>query len=146
MSFHVEIISLVSNREGIDQIYVSPVSEPGKKQIRLSDLSEIAHSQRFTPDGSHIIYLSDIGGNEQFRIWSTKTDRGKPICLTPGENLYRQIPFITDDGLKMIYSAGSLEGTRTMLFTQTIEPEKNPTEVFMLNSLATSLTEAYTVF
>jgi len=128
-------IAFISNREGLSQVYIASAGEPEKEPLRLSDKAERALYPRFTPDGKHVLYLSDVGANEEYRIWSASVDGGNPGCLTPEGDLWRDPPLVTDDGSTMIYTAAELKETRTILYTQSLDSE-NPKEVIRLDSRA----------
>ncbi|MFH1436459.1 MAG: prolyl oligopeptidase family serine peptidase, partial [Pseudomonadota bacterium] len=111
-------ITFVSDRDGLSQVYLAQVDKPKDPPVRLTETTERCEFPRFTPDGKHIVYVSDTGGNQRYRIFSVAAGGGEPVCLTPDEGLERHAPFMTADGSTMVYSAGSMEEGKTLIFSQ----------------------------
>jgi len=128
-------LAFVSNREGISAVYAAAVADPSGAPVRLSDLSQRALQPRFTPDGTKVLYLSDVGADEKYRIWSVDAGGGAPVCLTPEGDLWRDPPLVTADGKTMVYTAAELKETETHLYAQPLEAG-GPKEIVALGSRA----------
>ena len=128
MSADSATVAFVSTREGLSQVYVAPAGKTDKEPLRLSKMEERARYPVFTPDGTNVLYLSDVGANEQYRIYSAPAAGGEPACLTPEGDLQRGPPIVTADGSTMFYTAALLEETRTILFSQGLAAE-SPKEI-----------------
>jgi protease II len=136
LSSNGSTIAFVSNREGLSQVYAAPAGDPGKEPARLSDKAERALYPVLSPDGKRVLYVSDAGADERYRIFAAGVDDGgAPECLTPQGDLWRDPPLITDDGAAMLYTAAELKETRTMLYLQPLDA-KVPKEVYKVDSRA----------
>jgi dipeptidyl aminopeptidase/acylaminoacyl peptidase len=114
-------LAFVSSREGISSVYSAPADDPAGAVTRISDTAERALAPRIAPDGKKILYVSDVGANEQFRIYAAEPGK-PPQCLTPEGDLQRDPPVVTGDGSVMFFTAAELKETKTTLFRQALEP------------------------
>lgn len=116
-------LAFVSSREGISSVYSAAANDPAGAVTRLSDTAERALAPRITPDGKTVLYISDVGANEQFRIYAAGAGEA-PRCLTPEGDLQRDPPMVRGDSSVMFFTAAELEETKTTLFSQPLAGTK----------------------
>jgi dipeptidyl aminopeptidase/acylaminoacyl peptidase len=89
-------VLLLSNRDGLPQIYVADASRPDAPARRLFTWSERVNLVGTTPDGKSVLFMSDKGADENWSIFKAGLDGSAPVELTPGEKLNRGQPFLPD--------------------------------------------------
>jgi dipeptidyl aminopeptidase/acylaminoacyl peptidase len=105
----------VSNRDGLPQLYAGNLGKPDDPPTRLVTGSERVSGIRLSPDGKTIYFRMDHGSDENWRIYSLPIAGGTPTLVTPGEEMNRDLPFITDTGA-LVYSARRRVDKTTSVF------------------------------
>jgi dipeptidyl aminopeptidase/acylaminoacyl peptidase len=84
----------LSNRDGIDQLYVADATKADSPATRLFTSSERVTGARVTRDGKAAIYRSDKGADENWSVYRVDLDGQNLTELTPGETLNRDDIFL----------------------------------------------------
>jgi dipeptidyl aminopeptidase/acylaminoacyl peptidase len=99
-------IVLVSNRDGLPQLYVADATRTSSPARRLLESKERVTLDATTPDGKAVLFRMDHGADEKWSIWRVNLDGSDLVDLTPGEPLQRdhaRVPDLAPD--TMYFSA-----------------------------------------
>jgi dipeptidyl aminopeptidase/acylaminoacyl peptidase len=110
-----------SNRDGLWQAYLGDTDKPAGTPKKLTSGNERVTSAHLTPDEKYVLFTSDEGADENFRIFRVGLDGAGLTNLTPGAKLHRDAP--VQPRLKpnlMVYSARDDKDTKTHVFLQDI--------------------------
>jgi dipeptidyl aminopeptidase/acylaminoacyl peptidase len=83
-----------SNRDGVWHGYVADATNPSSAAKKITSGDERITSLQITPDDAYVVYTSDAGADENFRIYRMKPDGSEVTNLTPGATLHRDFPFV----------------------------------------------------
>ena len=96
-------VVLVSNRDGLPQLYVADARRPDSAAQRLFASNERVTLDRTMPDGKSVLFRTDRGADEKWSIWRVNLDGSGLIELTPGEATQRDAAFVADLAPDTIY-------------------------------------------
>jgi dipeptidyl aminopeptidase/acylaminoacyl peptidase len=96
-------VVLVSNRDGLPQLYVADASRPASPARRLLETKERVTLDAITRDGSALLFRSDSGADEKWSAWRVNLDGSGLVQLTPGEPLQRDRVRIPDLAPETVY-------------------------------------------
>jgi dipeptidyl aminopeptidase/acylaminoacyl peptidase len=99
-------VILVSNRDGLPQIYIAEAARPDFPAKRLLEWPERVTLAATTPDGQSLIFQSDKGADENWSIWKVGLDGSAPMELTPGVTMHRDDAFLPDLAPDTVYFSG----------------------------------------
>jgi dipeptidyl aminopeptidase/acylaminoacyl peptidase len=99
-------VVLVSNRDGLPQLYVADVARPESPARRLVESNQRATLDDTTPDGKSILFRTDQGADEKWSIWRVNLDGSNAVELTPGERIQRDGAHVPDLAPDTIYFSG----------------------------------------
>jgi dipeptidyl aminopeptidase/acylaminoacyl peptidase len=83
-----------SNRDGNWQGYVGEVDKPNAAPKKLTEGTERIASLQVTSDGKTLVWTSDTGADENYRIYKANADGTGATNLTPKATLHRDVPHI----------------------------------------------------
>lgn len=85
-------VSWLAPVDGVMNVWVAPIANPGAAKAVTKENKRGLQSYFWAPDGAHIIYLQDSGGNENFRVHSVAIATLKDVALTKaGDKVRAQI-------------------------------------------------------
>jgi dipeptidyl aminopeptidase/acylaminoacyl peptidase len=93
----------LSNRDGIDQLYVADATKADSPATRLFTSAERVTGARVTRDGKAVVFRSDKGADENWSISRVDLDGKNLTELTPGETLNRDDIFLPARASTMMY-------------------------------------------
>lgn len=96
-------VVMVSNRDGLPQLYVADAARPDSPAKRLFESKERVVLDRTTPDGESVLFRSDRGADEKWSIWRVDLDGSGLTELTPGERIQRDQAHVPDLAPETIY-------------------------------------------
>ncbi|HEX8698506.1 MAG TPA: prolyl oligopeptidase family serine peptidase [Myxococcaceae bacterium] len=96
-------VILVSNRDGLPQIYTADAARTDSPVKRLATWTERMTITGTTPDGKALLFRSDKGADENWSIWKMNLDGSAPVELTPGEKLNRDGAIVPDLAPDTVY-------------------------------------------
>ncbi|MEG3181210.1 S9 family peptidase [Sphingomonas sp. LT1P40] len=82
-------VSWLAPVDGVMNVWVAPIANVGAAKAITKETKRGLQSYFWAPDGQHIIYQQDAGGNENFRIHSVAIADGKDTALTPAVDKVR---------------------------------------------------------
>ncbi|HET7701577.1 MAG TPA: S9 family peptidase, partial [Candidatus Limnocylindria bacterium] len=98
-------VAFAWNTTGTFEIYSAPIER--ERIYQLTDAKERSVSPRWSPDGTQIAFLRDLGGDERFDIWLVDRDGEHERNLTSEPNvMHREIAW-SPDGQRIAYAANS---------------------------------------
>jgi dipeptidyl aminopeptidase/acylaminoacyl peptidase len=96
-------VVLVSNRDGLPQLYVADATRPDSPAQRLFASNERVTLDRTMPDGKSVLFRTDRGADEKWSIWRVNLDGSGLTELTPGEPTQRDTAFVPDLAPETLY-------------------------------------------
>lgn len=84
-------LSWLAPKDGVLNIYVAPIDDIENAKVITNDDYRGIRQHFWAENASHIIYLQDKGGDENFHAYSVDLETGKSIDLTPYEGARAQI-------------------------------------------------------
>ena len=94
---------LISNRDGLPQLYVADATRPDSPARRLFESKERVRLDATTPDGKAIIFGTDRGADEKWSFWRINLDGTGAFELTPGERMQRDGAHVADNAPDTVY-------------------------------------------
>jgi acetyl esterase/lipase len=85
-------VLFASSRDGNRQYYLADVLKPSAPPIALTHGPERAAGGVLMRDGKSVLFLRDVGADENYRIFKVDLDGKNETCLTPGPALRRSPP------------------------------------------------------
>jgi dipeptidyl aminopeptidase/acylaminoacyl peptidase len=89
-------VLIVSNRDGLPQLYVADATRPDSPARRLFASKERVKLDAPTPDGKALLFSTDRGADEKWSIWRVNLDGSGAVELTPGESMQRDGASVPD--------------------------------------------------
>jgi dipeptidyl aminopeptidase/acylaminoacyl peptidase len=119
-----------SNRDGLWQAYLGDIDKPQAAPKKLTSGGERVMSARLTPDDKYVLFTSDEGADENFRIFRVGLDGSGLTNLTPGPKAHRDTPVVPRHKPQlMVYSARENKEQTARVFVQSIAGGE-PKEVY----------------
>jgi dipeptidyl aminopeptidase/acylaminoacyl peptidase len=84
-------LSWIAPSNGVLNVWVAPASNPADARVLTKETKRPIRQHFWAPDSSMILYINDVGGNEDFLLYGVKVTGGDPINLTPFEKTTAQI-------------------------------------------------------
>ncbi|HEV7287560.1 S9 family peptidase [Sphingomonas sp.] len=85
-------VSWLAPVDGVMNVWVAPIGNLGAAKAVTKEAKRGLQNYFWAPDGAHIIYLQDAGGNENFRVHSVDIATLKDTALTKaGDKVRAQI-------------------------------------------------------
>jgi dipeptidyl aminopeptidase/acylaminoacyl peptidase len=86
---------LASDDKNVLQVWVRPIDKAEAKKI-TSDEKRGIRQYYWPHDGKHILYMQDVGGDENFHLFASELATGKTRDLTPFEGVRAQGIYLED--------------------------------------------------
>lgn len=97
-------ITFVSQRDGIDEIYV--MNADGSSQTRLTDDPGYDGFPTWSPDGRHIAFRSDRDGDHDIYVINADGSNERPLTDNPRDDFE---PAWSPDGRRIVFQSGWLK-------------------------------------
>jgi len=124
-------VVMVSNRDGLPQLYVADAARPDSPAKRLFESKERVVLDRTTPDGKSVLFRSDHGADEKWSIWRVNLDGSGLAELTPGERMQRDQAHVPDLSPETIYfSARKISDVSSAVYAAPAAAPGTAREVF----------------
>ena len=94
-------ILISSNSTGMNQLWKVPLA--GGQPINLTSEEDAVSDGLWAPDSTHIVFNRDYGGNEQYDVFLTTAQGGKPQNLTQSPKARDQAVGFSEDGGSLAY-------------------------------------------
>ncbi|WP_448501002.1 S9 family peptidase [Sphingomonas sp.] len=76
-------VSWVAPVDGVMNLWVAPIATPTQGKAITADKGRGITQYFWAPDGSHVLYIQDQGGNENFHVYAVPAMGGAARDLTP---------------------------------------------------------------
>ena len=84
-------ISWLAPLDGVLNVWVAPADDPAAARPVTRDTGRGIRIYGWAYTAAHIIYLQDVGGDENWRLYAVQLASGEILDLTPLENIHAQI-------------------------------------------------------
>ncbi len=84
-------ISFLAPRDGVLNVWVAPFGRLDEARPVTDDRMRGIRQHFWAPGGTHILYLQDEGGDENWRVHSVDIQSGRQVDLTPLKGVQAQI-------------------------------------------------------
>ena len=84
-------ISWLASLDGVLNVWVAPADNPAAARPVTRDTGRGIRIYGWAYTAAHIIYLQDVGGDENWRLYAVQLASGEILDLTPLENIHAQI-------------------------------------------------------
>lgn len=116
-------VVFASNRDGLPQIYLADVANPGAPATRIVRTTERVPSAYPLPDGKTLIFRSDHGADENWSLFTCGLDGAGLTELTPGARMQRGFPFVPEGAPSTaFYSARRISEADSSLYSVSLSP------------------------
>ena len=78
-------LSWLAPRDGVMNVWVAPTANPEAARALTRETHRGIAQYVWAPDSRHILFIQDVGGNENFRLFSVNVEGGEPRGLTPAQ-------------------------------------------------------------
>ena len=123
-------ISFLAPLDDVLNIWVAPADDPDSAEPITADDDRGIQLYFWMPNATHIVYLQDKGGDENWRAYSVNLESGDTIDLTPIDGVRATINHVSrdrpdvlaiglndrDPRLHDVYLVSALTGERELLF------------------------------
>ncbi|HBS28914.1 MAG TPA: S9 family peptidase [Phycisphaerales bacterium] len=89
-------LSYLAAVDGVLNVWVAPTDEPSRARAITDDKSRGIRQYFWCFNNSHIVYLKDKGGDENWRAYSVNIATGEQKDLTPFDGVAAQIQEVSD--------------------------------------------------
>lgn len=90
-------ISYLQPTDGVLNVWVAPVDEPLNAKPVTNDANRGIRRYQWAYDSRHVIYLQDVGGDEDWKVYSVDVATGEERCLTPYDKIAANIQHASSD-------------------------------------------------
>jgi dipeptidyl aminopeptidase/acylaminoacyl peptidase len=80
-------LSWIAPRDGVLNVWTAPVSDPKNAKPLTSDKSRGIRQYQWAYNSTHVLYVQDLGGDENWKIYSVDVASGAAKDLTPFEEI-----------------------------------------------------------
>ena len=91
------MISWIAPLDGVLNVWVAPVGDLAAAKAMTKDTDRGIRQYFWMPNSTHLVYLQDRGGDENWRAYSVGLATGIEIDLTPFEGVAAQIAHVSRD-------------------------------------------------
>lgn len=84
-------LSWLAPDEGVVNVWVAPTNELASARAITKDRGRGIGSYLWSTDGTHIVYIQDRGGDENFHAYSVNVETGAEVDLTPFDGVRAQL-------------------------------------------------------
>jgi dipeptidyl aminopeptidase/acylaminoacyl peptidase len=90
-------ISFIAPVDGVLNVWVAPVGDLAAAKPITKDTGRGIRTHAWLPSGTHVLYMQDQNGDENFRIYSVDIASGSMIDLSPFDGARAQIAHVSRD-------------------------------------------------
>ncbi|WP_319517476.1 S9 family peptidase [uncultured Martelella sp.] len=121
------LIAFLSNETGIAQIWLMPAENgrPTGPARQVTDLDERVVSMAFSPKGRDLLFVTDCGMDERFRLFLLKNAEGEPIALTHAPGRVHAWGCWSPDGASIAYGCNGRNAAKMDIHVMDIATGKS---------------------
>lgn len=86
-----KLIGYLAPVEGVLNVWVGPVDDPAKAKPVTKDANRGIRSFFWAYNNSHVLYIQDTGGDENWHLYSVDLTNDKILDLTPMDNIQARV-------------------------------------------------------
>jgi dipeptidyl aminopeptidase/acylaminoacyl peptidase len=122
-------VVFLSNRDGLPQPYLA--GRPDEPAVRLLASDQRVSNVVPTADGKDVLFMSDIGADENWSFFRVGLDGQRLVELTPGVRLNRD-EFIVPDGTPdtLFFSARKMSEARSTVYSASAKAASEPKAIY----------------
>jgi Tol biopolymer transport system component len=91
------MVSWIAPVDGVLNVWVAPAGDLAAAKPITKDTDRGIRQYFWMPNGTHVVYLQDRGGDENWRAYSVNVATGAEIDLTPIEGVAAQVAHVSRD-------------------------------------------------
>ena len=124
------MVSWIAPVDGVLNVWVAPAGDLAAAKAITKDTDRGIRQYFWMPNGTHVVYRQDRGGDENWRAYSVHVETGAEIDLTPIEGVAAQIVHVSRDSKDVlaiglndrdpqyhdVHLVNATTGERTLLF------------------------------
>jgi dipeptidyl aminopeptidase/acylaminoacyl peptidase len=84
-------ISFLAPQDGVLNVWLAPLGQLDAAKLLTRDTKRGVREHSWAPNSTHILYLQDEGGDENWRVYSVDIASGQQLDLTPLKEVQAQI-------------------------------------------------------
>ncbi|TAJ68401.1 MAG: S9 family peptidase [Phenylobacterium sp.] len=84
-------LSWVAPRDGVMNVWIAPTSDPAKARPMTAEKKRPVQGYFWAPDSNSILFVTDNGGDENFKVYGVDVTTGTQTALTPFDKTRAQI-------------------------------------------------------
>jgi acetyl esterase/lipase len=84
-------LSWIAPRDGVLNVWVAPASDPKAARALTNERQRPIRAHFWSPDSSHVLFINDKGGDENFLLYGVNVATGEQRTLTPFDKTRVQI-------------------------------------------------------
>jgi len=89
-------IAFLAERDGVLNVWVAPADNLEAAKALTADTARPVRRFFWAHNNTHILYMQDAGGDENWHVFSTEVATGKTLDLTPMEKIAAQVNATSD--------------------------------------------------
>ena len=89
-------IAYLAERDGVMNVWVAPADSLESAKALTADTARPVRRFFWAYNNTHILYMQDAGGDENWHVFSTEVATGKTLDLTPMEKIAAQVSATSD--------------------------------------------------
>ncbi|MEY3142764.1 MAG: hypothetical protein RLY21_1257 [Planctomycetota bacterium] len=90
-------VAFIAPSEGVLNVWVAPVGDLAAAKPVTKDTGRGIRMHMWLPSGTHVLYMQDKNGDENFRVYSVDIASGHTIDLSPFDGAQAQIAHVSRD-------------------------------------------------
>ncbi|WP_337186050.1 S9 family peptidase [Phenylobacterium sp.] len=84
-------LSWIAPRDGVLNVWVAPVADPEKARAMTAEKQRPVRGYYWAPDSGSILFITDTGGDENFKVYGVDVATGTQKALTPFDKTRAEI-------------------------------------------------------
>ncbi|MGL6043795.1 MAG: S9 family peptidase, partial [Sandaracinobacteroides sp.] len=76
-------LSWIAPSNGVLNVWVAPAANPADARVLTKESKRPIRQHFWAPDSSMILFINDVGGNEDFALFGVRVAGGDPVNFTP---------------------------------------------------------------
>src|SRR5688572_25755601 len=91
-----KMLSFLAPKDGVMNVFVGPVGDLAAAKVVTQDKKRGIRQYFWAPTGTHILYMQDDGGDENFHVYRVDVNSGDIKDLTPIKGVRAEVEVVSD--------------------------------------------------